>query len=315
VLIPVVAMVAFGGDQEALVRTAIGEIEVAPSDQVASLDPIVADAVARSEGAVIQSIGLDRWRTDDANATVRLVRETPLGSTNLNYIYDGHTGDFLYDKPGIGTVPSVGSAAVDLMGKLHFGTLFGIVTKLLWGGFGLATCLIAVAGLAIYVLRQREETRATQFVRTMTVVASAGIPMASAATALAWVVSLSTGVVDPEPVLTATFLGVIATSAGLALVRPFTAALGDGWAASGLALIGLVVAAPLATGLGWAEVWADVELRETLWVDGALLVAALSLGAMSFAIRRARPQDAREQVVPTPAGAEEDAVLSGAGLT
>ncbi|MEN0061221.1 MAG: PepSY-associated TM helix domain-containing protein [Myxococcota bacterium] len=280
VLIPVIAMVAFGGDQEELVRTVIGEVEVSESAEVATLDPIYADAMARSGGAELEAVGLDQWTEPGANATVSLVRRSTLGDTRLNYVYDGHTGEFLFERPSLGRVPSLGGTLVQLMGDLHFGTLLGFVTKVLWGLFGLATCALAGAGLTIYVLRQPEDRWGTRFVRVMTILLGGGVPLASAATALAWVAGCAAGLSDVEPVMTMAFLATLVLSGGLGGLRSFTAAMASAWAVTGIGLIGLVIAAPLATGLSLPQVWADTSLRETLWMDGTLVV----LGGILVAI-------------------------------
>lgn len=137
VLIPVVAMVAFDGDQEALLRTVVGQVEVSDSEETAMLNPIVRDALTRRPGAQFDGVALDKWNQPEANATVRLVETSVWGNTQGNYVYDGHSGAFIQEKPALGTQPSLGNTLLTLMADLHFGTLIGLVTKVLWGLLGL----------------------------------------------------------------------------------------------------------------------------------------------------------------------------------
>lgn len=297
VLIPVVAMVAFDGDQEALVRTLIGRVEVYDSREAASLSPILHDARIRSPNAQLGGIALDRWGQPEATATVRMVERSPFGHATHNYVYDGHTGAFIQQKPELGTQPSLGNRLVQLMAELHFGTLAGIVTKLLWGVFGVATCLLAVSGLLVYVARQRDqEANSTRFVRLMVVVLVGGLPLASAFASLSWV---GARVVETHPEGPMSIAFVLAL--GVALLVGTVGDLREGliltWLAAGFGLIALPVVAPLATGVGLGAVWTDDALRSTLvvdgvfWLFGAAFVGAAVVMARSDGGRMAMPFD------------------------
>ena len=286
VLIPVVAMVAFDGDQEALIRTVIGKIEVSDSEETATLNPMLRDARARSPGAQFSGIGLDKWGQPEANATVRMTERSAFGHTMYNYVYDGHTGAFIQEKPELGTQPSLGNTLVMLMAELHFGTLLGIVTKLLWGFFGFATCFIAASGLLVYVTRQRhQEASSTRFVRLMTVAVVGGLPLATACASLAWVGACVVGT-HPEGPMTVAF----AVALGAAVITGAVTDLRHGvmltWLVAGFGSVALPVVAPLATGVSLAAAWADVALRSTLLVDGAFGLAGVALvGAALILVR------------------------------
>ena len=276
VLVPVMAMVAFDGDQEALIRTVVGEVDVSESDGVARLQPIVDDAIERTDGARVHRVGLDHWGQPEANVTVALVTPSALGDTSHTLVYDGHTGAFLQSKPQLGTRPSFGNALLQLMGDLHFGTLFGMVTKLLWGLFGLATCVLAASGLLIYVARQPDpRSRSTLFVRLMTVALVGGLPLAAGLASLAWVAAYGLGASDPKSAMTITFLVALAAAGIVGALATLRSALALTWMASGFALLALPLLAPLATGTSITDAWANPALYETAFVDGAFLTFAL----------------------------------------
>ena len=297
-LVPVVAIVAFDGDQEALVRTVIGSVPVAESDLTASLQPIVSDALERQQEARLVRIGLDHWEALDATATVSLVERSPFGDTPINLVYDGHTGEFLQEKPMLGTQPSLSNTLLALVADLHFGTLFGVLTKLIWGILGFATCALAATGLLIYIARRRDPNDATtRFVRAMTVALSGGLPLGTGAAFLAWIGAYAAGAPDPRTAMTWVFVSALALSACLGAVTRVRPALAITWAASGLALLGAVVFAPVATDMSLASVWADVSLRHTLIVDASLVAIGASFvvgAALAHRSWRIRAFDTRE---------------------
>ncbi|MEM7138188.1 MAG: PepSY-associated TM helix domain-containing protein [Myxococcota bacterium] len=286
VLVPVVAMVAFDGDQEALVRTVVGSVDVSDVDATASLQPFVEDAIERTDQARLTSIGLDHWGESEASATVQLVSKSPFGDSLHTLVYDGHTGEFLLSKPRLGTQASLGNTLVMLVAQLHFGTLFGIVTKLLWGVLGIATCVLAATGLLIFVARERSPDHVgMRLVRSMTVALAGGLPFATGLAFLSWVAAGAFEVDDPMTAMTWTFLLGLALCAGVGAVLKTPLALSIAWAASGVALAATVALAPSVTRVSLADAWSDPSLRHTLFVDGALLAGAFLCvgGAMLIA--------------------------------
>ncbi|MEM9729126.1 MAG: PepSY-associated TM helix domain-containing protein [Myxococcota bacterium] len=287
VLVPVVAMVAFDGDQEALVRAVVGKVQVAESDEVASLDPIVNDALDRSDGARFVRVGLDHWGERDATATVALVEPSPFGDTPINYVYDGHTGAFVQEKPLLGTQPSLSNTLLGLVADLHFGTLLGLLTKLLWGLLGFATCALAATGLLIYVARRRDaDDAASRFVRAMTVALSGGLPLATGAAFLGWIGAYAAGADDPRTAMTWVFLSTLGLCACLGAVTRVRPALAVTWGAAGVSLLFAVVLAPLATRTSFASTWASAALRHTLIVDASLVFIGVSFVVGAVLARR-----------------------------
>ncbi|MEL6186513.1 MAG: PepSY-associated TM helix domain-containing protein [Myxococcota bacterium] len=281
VLIPVMALVAFDGDMETLIRTVVGKVEVSKSEEVASLDPILADARERYPHADFETLALDEWGKEDANATVFLVEHGALGESRVQLVYDGHSGDFIMEKPQLGTEPSVGNSLLLLMGYLHFGTLLGIVTKVLWGLLGLATCAIAASGLVIFGLRQEKlGTRWVGAVRIGIVALVGGLPAAFAGTALAWAIGVGVGV-NPAAAMPWVFaLLTAAVAASTARLPSLRTAIASGWGAAALFLLFLPFANLAATGSSPGALWSQPDLRATLAVDVVLIIsAALAMAA------------------------------------
>ena len=293
VLVPAMAMVAFDGDQEALIRTVVGQVDVSESEEVPRLQPVIEDAIARADGGRVRHVGLDQWGKPEANITVGLVTPSALGDTRHTLVYDGHTGAFLQAKPRLGTRPSFGNSLLELMADLHFGTLFGIVTKLFWGLFGLATCVLAASGLLIYVARQPDpDSRSTRFVRLMTVALAGGLPLAMGLASLAWVAAYGFEAGDPERAMTITFLMALAAAGVVGGFATLRDSLALTWTVSGLALLALPLLAPLATGTKIMDAWANAALRETTIVDGAFFAFGLIFLIGAITAARSRPAPA-----------------------
>jgi len=286
VLIPVVAMTAFDGDQEALIRTVIGQVEVAESNEVADLGPIFADALNRADGD-LSFASLDQWRQPGANATVAVVEHSLLGDRTRTLVYDGHTGEFLKEKPPFGPVPSVGNTLVVLMGELHFGSLVGLVTKVLWFLLGITTCALGIAGLLVFVVRRGDRGRATRTAEVMTGVLGGGLPLAAAGACLSWVAAGAAGVRDISTGMSVTFLFGLILAGIFSVFRSVRRALALAWTVTGLALLTFVMLAPAVTGVGPLAAWADSHARWTVAVDFSIaLMAVLSLlGAFRLARR------------------------------
>ena len=309
VLIPVVAMAAFNGDQTTLIRTLLGHTEVSQSSAVARLDPMFRDASARTVGGELQFLFLDHWGQDDANAVFFMRKPDPLGDLHRNHVYDGHSGAFIRTKPRLGTEPSFGGTLFQLMGDLHFGTLLGIVTKAVWAVCGLLTALVACLGLLVFCLRNTASSHPGVFgLRLMTVAVSGGLPLAIACAALAWVASCSLGAPQPMGsmrwvfVLTLAFTGL----GGGRLRVPTAVALG--WAGAAIAFLALPLLGPLATGRGALAAWADPATRDTVAVDIGFVVTGLALAVAAWLLpRRVAAFSGRstEEYFQLPAGSTE----------
>jgi len=289
VLIPVVAMVAFGGDQAALIRTIVGQTEVSESSAVARLDPMLRDAGARTEGGHPRFIALAHWGQEDASAVFFMRTPSSLGDVDRNLVYDGHSGEFLQTKPLLGTKPSLGGFLFKLMGDLHFGTLAGTLTKVLWAMFGLATCLIACSGLLVFCARNEGATHpGIRVVRAMIVALVGGLPLATPCAALTWVTSCAVGAPDPMLSMTWVFLLTLVLIGMSGALIDLHVAIVASWAGAAAAFLVLPLVGPHATGRGVVAAWADVGTRSTIAVDLACFTIGLGLGCAAWIWHRRR---------------------------
>ncbi|MEM6682470.1 MAG: PepSY-associated TM helix domain-containing protein [Pseudomonadota bacterium] len=179
--LPIVAIVAFGGDQEKLIR----EIQGVPATQdstpaaLTNIDTVVAQST-QIVGSKPTAISVRNWGRADALITLR----HPAAQGSLNgslHRFAGPSGDYLGLKPNIGTQPSAGNTAVGLIGPLHFGTFGGLLSKIVWFSLGLATCYITLTGLQLWVQRRAGEAAWAWLPKTVTTVGyGTGVALASA---------------------------------------------------------------------------------------------------------------------------------------
>src|SRR5688572_1022054 len=119
--IPAIAMVQFGGDQDALIETMYGTAtpENTARATSANLDAMVSDTRQR-KSAEPTYVGIHHYGR--ADATVEIYTELPKNELVYSaFIYNGTTGELVREQPPIGRTPSTGSSLVGLMYPLHFG--------------------------------------------------------------------------------------------------------------------------------------------------------------------------------------------------
>ena len=167
--IPAMAMVAFGGDQELLIRTVIGapETESDTPASTASVNAIVQDAVSRT-GNYPEFVSVSHYGLDNAKITV--FSDAAEGDLEpIQFEYNGVSGEFVRQKPALGLVPSVGSVAFSLIGPLHFGNFAGLLSKFVWLSLGIASCYVIASGLRLWVIRRQKESQWLTFGRYVSV--------------------------------------------------------------------------------------------------------------------------------------------------
>ncbi|MEM7667832.1 MAG: PepSY-associated TM helix domain-containing protein [Pseudomonadota bacterium] len=192
--VPVLAMVAFGGDQDALIEAVVGVPDSVDSTPMvfASLDYIIADATARA-GTVPSFLAFENFGT--ASATVSTSHGVASGDlTGTAFLYDAVSREFLGIKPRLGQVESFGNSVVALMAPLHFGNFAGLLSKIIWLALGAAMAYATATGLLLWVRRREEDPTWKKFGRAL-VISLWGLPIAMMGSAVAFFITLPAG--DP----------------------------------------------------------------------------------------------------------------------
>lgn len=191
--VPIVAMAAFGGDQQAFVEavTAKPAKVDATARPMGNLDQITGDAIRRT-GEAPTFITIEKFgRADSAVTTFHPAGKGDIAPITLGYF--GATAAFDRIKPTIGTVPSAGSTATAIMAPLHFGNFAGILSKAIWFGLGFAMCYVTLTGLRLWLVRRRENQRSLDWLERTVTVVGFGLPFALAVTAVGFLVAMPLG--------------------------------------------------------------------------------------------------------------------------
>ncbi|MEM1411512.1 MAG: PepSY-associated TM helix domain-containing protein [Pseudomonadota bacterium] len=248
--LPVVAMVAFGGDQEQMIETILGAPvpeNTAPA-QLASLEDVIADTTRRN-GAPPVSLTVSHWGRADAVISVfhGPTEEQLYGQVHL---FEGTSGEYKGPKPIVGTEPSMGAAVVGLIGPLHFGNFGGLLSKIVWLSLGLACCYVTLTGLQMWVER-RAESKAWQRLGRLIPIVGYGTAISLAGAGFGYFLSAGG---DPSVWVTRAFVitAVLCIMAGYA-VRDRRLMENVFRAALGLGLLALPVLRILTGGPGWGE--------------------------------------------------------------
>lgn len=186
---PMLAYVAYGGDQEAM-SEALFEPPAAEDPRpvpTASLDAIIADSSARAGGAV-DFVGIHDFGRADARVTVW---HPPMNGRMLWTAneYDGPRRIFLGERPVVGTGPSVGGTLYGWMRPLHFGDFAGVFSQLVWGALGVAMCFVILSGMRLWLRKKPATPLWLGFGRTVQIVGY-GLPIGMLAAAYAYLFAL-----------------------------------------------------------------------------------------------------------------------------
>ncbi|WP_239025855.1 PepSY-associated TM helix domain-containing protein [Sphingomonas paeninsulae] len=157
--VPIVAMAAFGGDQQAFSEAVFGN-PAKPNPSVTpmgNLDLITQDAIRRT-GAAPTFMSIEKYgRADAAVTTFHPPHQGGIAPMSLGY--HGANASFDRVKPLIGPKPSMGGTAAAIMQPLHFGNFAGLFSKAVWFGLGFAMCYVTLTGLRLWLVRRRERQR------------------------------------------------------------------------------------------------------------------------------------------------------------
>ncbi len=187
--LPAMAMVAFGGDQEAMMHTLVGE---APNQssvpmQSANINLMVADSAQR-QAATPSFVTLSHWGTESASMVAFYMPNAgKVGFEQL--LFDGTNGEFVQHKPLVGTVSSAGSAILSLIYPIHFGTFAGMFSKLVWLSLGVASCYVVITGLQLYAYKNEKPGTSWSWFSRVNIWGFYGLPLSSICSAVGFFVS------------------------------------------------------------------------------------------------------------------------------
>jgi uncharacterized iron-regulated membrane protein len=282
--IPAMAMVAFGGNQDKMIETVVGNppaVDETPAP-MANLDTMIADARERS-GAEIGFVSVQHWGRADALVTMFMhYRDGELSGPN--YVYGGADGAFRYAKPSLGLTPSTGGALFSLMAPLHFGNFAGVFSKAVWFALGFAGAYVSITGLLLWTTR-RQAQRGWRHLAAATHATGYGLPLGLVLAGWAYFPARALGA-DVNAAMMSVFLLTLATACVLSwrvaeLASARRALLG----ATGLALIALPVLRMVCGGPGWPGAF-EAGLHTVVAFDIALVLG----GAFCLWTLRRAPQ-------------------------
>jgi hypothetical protein len=232
---------------------------------MSDVDLLLQDARSRA-GTTPERVDVLHWGRRDAAVLVSMSQhERELRPAR--YVYSGATGEFIAQRPGLGKAPSLGGAANEVVGALHFGNFAGTASKAIW--FALAYCLayVTLSGLLLWTHRRQDVPVWRRFGLVTTWIGY-GLPATLVAVALAYFLARATDRAVYESMLTA-YLGVAALAALLcATVKEPRRIL---LVATGVMMLALPCVRWLAGGASWLAL-ADRDLVSVIGVDLAILV-------------------------------------------
>jgi uncharacterized iron-regulated membrane protein len=280
--LPIVSLVAFGGDQAKLRDTLVGAppaVDARPAE-VANLDAMIRDAQTRVGGSV-NRVSIAHYGRKDGQVTIAL-DPAPGELEPSRLVYEAPDGAFVMRKTRIGTEPSLGSTLFSIIGPLHFGNFGGVISKLVWGALGFASCFMIATGMSLWLRRRAGDERWRIFACVNATVIF-GLPIALAASAYGFLLSY-----PAESAATATPIAFLAGAMLVISFATYASQRSGGQALDahlmwglGLTLIGLPVARIASGGIFWPEAFA-AGAHETIVIDFALLLGG------AFCIRLAR---------------------------
>ncbi|MEM8793943.1 MAG: PepSY-associated TM helix domain-containing protein [Pseudomonadota bacterium] len=274
--LPVVATVAFKGDQMAMMETLFGHEhagETIPHHGV-NIDTVLQDATARI-GTAPTLLTIENWGTSAMELTT-MHNPQDGDLTGQQMAFNGVDGSFMGQIPSFGKSPSLGSAAIDLMSPLHFGDFSGLASKITWFALGLGMAFTVASGLQFWVRRRADSQGWLLYEKAIDTLIW-GLPICMLVSASAYFVSIPSGAASfwtPAGfVITALILvpvGLSFRSAG-SLMRSLMMAL----------CISLPILRQSITGADWITLIQNVQLT-VIAVDAILITCGVTLLAKTY---------------------------------
>ena len=289
---PLVAEVAFGGDEQAMVE-ALYEPPVAEDATpvaLASLDYTLADLVARAEGAPATYVDVSNFGRADARVSI-WHDPVPGGLIYVQNLFEGPSRAFLGRRAPIGNAPSSGGTLYGLMGPLHFGNFAGLLSQAVWGALGVAMCFVILSGFRLWVRKRADQALWRGFGRAAQVTGY-GLPLGMLASAYGFFLSRPAG--DPFWWTPWGFVAGAGLAIAIGLRIPDEAHLGRVFQRLlGLACLLLPVLRLATGGMSWADALMYRQF-DVPSVDLLLLIAGASLWAFGAKARSATHRAALE---------------------
>lgn len=153
ILVPAAAYVGFNGDQEKLVETftAIKPPVLAHVQQPTRLGDILEDAAQNRPDLQFNRLTIMGY--GDKNALVYLSGRGSEQVGGETLIYKGSTAEFVKTQANFGRLEGVTGKLLDAMYPLHFGNFGGLLVKSVWAILGIATALLPITGLMLWIER------------------------------------------------------------------------------------------------------------------------------------------------------------------
>jgi len=153
ILVPAAAYVGFNGDQEKLIETftAIKAPIIAQVEQPTQLADIIEKSIKNRPDLTFSNVSIMGF--NDANAMVYIFGSggEQLGGETL--VYKGATAEYVTSQANFGRLEGITGKILDAMFPLHFGNFGGLAVKTLWAILGLATALLPITGLMLWIER------------------------------------------------------------------------------------------------------------------------------------------------------------------
>lgn len=153
ILVPAAAYVGFNGDQEKLVETftAVKPPVLAHVQQPTKLGDILERSAKDRPDLTFNRLTVMGYGDQNALVYVFGAGSAQLGGETL--IYKGATGEFVRSQANFGRLEGVTGKILDAMFPLHFGNFGGLLVKTVWAILGIATALLPITGLMLWIER------------------------------------------------------------------------------------------------------------------------------------------------------------------
>ena len=153
ILVPAAAYVGFNGDQDKLIETftAIKAPEIAHVERPTQLADILQHSVDNNPDLNLTNVTVMGY--NDQNALVYVFGSGDENVGGQTLVYQGATGEFIRKQANFGRLEGVTGKILDAMFPLHFGNFGGLLVKSVWAILGVATALLPITGLMLWIER------------------------------------------------------------------------------------------------------------------------------------------------------------------